>query len=357
MNISEFLRLYPMRAPQIMWFLGAGASAAAGIPTAYHMIWEFKRAIYCSTQRVPLSACNDLANSLVRSRIQQHFNSLANVPPEDHAEEYSFYFDQAYSSEVDRRKYIDHLVSSAAPSYGHVALAALLRIDKARAIWTTNFDRMVEDAAARIFGSSSRLIVSSIDAPNLAAEAFSEGRWPMLVKLHGDFHSRRLKNTSEELRAQDAELRQSLVTACRTQGLAIVGYSGRDDSVMEAIEEACAAGRGYPSGLFWFHRTQTPCLPRVAELIRTARDSGIDAHLIEVETFDELMADVVALMPGVPADVAEMLDARPRRVSNAPLPSHVGSWPVLRLNAFPIVFAPSVCRRVVCEIRGHKEVR
>jgi len=33
-----------------MWFLGAGASAGAGIPTAWDMIWEFKRLIYCTEQ-------------------------------------------------------------------------------------------------------------------------------------------------------------------------------------------------------------------------------------------------------------------------------------------------------------------
>ena len=43
--LGEFLRLYPARAPQLMWFLGAGASAGAGIPTAWEMIWEFKRLI------------------------------------------------------------------------------------------------------------------------------------------------------------------------------------------------------------------------------------------------------------------------------------------------------------------------
>jgi hypothetical protein len=119
MNVSEFLRLYPMRSPNLMWLLGAGASAAAGISTAYHMIWEFKRAIYCSTQRVPLSACSDLSNSIVRTKIQQHFDSLSGAPKEDAAEEYSFYFDLAYSSEADRRKYIDQSVAKAKPSYGH----------------------------------------------------------------------------------------------------------------------------------------------------------------------------------------------------------------------------------------------
>ena len=37
MELDEFLRIYPVRALQIMWFLGAGASASACIPTAWEL--------------------------------------------------------------------------------------------------------------------------------------------------------------------------------------------------------------------------------------------------------------------------------------------------------------------------------
>jgi len=56
MKVADFLRLYPLRAPNVMWFLGAGASAAAGVPTAEEMVWDFKRSLYCSALRVPVNA-------------------------------------------------------------------------------------------------------------------------------------------------------------------------------------------------------------------------------------------------------------------------------------------------------------
>lgn len=357
MHLSEFLRLYPMRMPGVMWFLGAGASAAAGVRTAYHMIWEFKREIYCSTQRVPLAACSDLSNHLVRSRIQTHFDSHADTPKEDAPEEYSYFFDKAYPHENDRRRYIERAVSGASPSYGHIGLAALLKMGKVRVVWTTNFDRVIEDGTIRVFGNSSEMVVATIDTRTHASEAINESRWPLLVKLHGDFHSRRLKNTSDELQKQDEEMRECLLTSCRTNGLAVVGYSGRDASIMETLEEATAGGRGFPSGLFWFHRSESPCLPRVRQLIEQARDKGIDAHLIEVDTFDELMSDVLSLMPDVQPELAKILEGRPKRILDAPLPNREGAWPVLRLNAFPLLSAPSVCRKVVCEVQGHKDVQ
>lgn len=357
MHLSEFLRLYPMRTPGVMWFLGAGASAAAGVRTAYHMIWEFKREIYCSTQRVPLAACSDLSNPLVRSRIQACFDSPHDAPKENATEEYSYFFDKAYPHESDRRRYIERAVTGASPSFGHIGLAALLKMKKVRIVWTTNFDRVVEDAVSRVFGNSSEMVVATIETRMHASEAISESRWPLLVKLHGDFHSRRLKNTSAELQKQDEEMRACLLTACRTNGLAVVGYSGRDDSIMDTLDETLADGRGFPSGLFWFHRSESACLPRVQRLIEQASSKGIDAHLIEVDTFDELMSDVLSLMPDVQPELTKMLEERPKRILDAPLPGPEGAWPILRLNAFPILSAPSVCRKVVCEIQGHKEVQ
>lgn len=357
MDLSEFLRLYPMRAPQMMWFLGAGASAAAGIPTAYHMIWEFKRSLYCSGNRVSLSACADLSNDMVRTRIQRFCNSLPGAPAQDSNEEYSYYFEAAYRHEADRRKYIDRSVSRGKPSFGHLALATMFKIDFARAAWTTNFDRVVEDAVANVMGSSAKLVTAAMGEPKVAREAMTEGRWPLLVKLHGDFHSRRLKNTADELLAQDSDLRKCLVEACVRQGLAVVGYSGRDTSVMDALEQAIERGAGFPSGLFWFHRPDSPVLPRVADLILKASAAGVDAHLITNDNFDELMGDVLALIPDVPPEVTMLLASRRTRVSNAPVPPPPGGWPVIRLNAFPVTSFPSVCRLVQCKIGGFTEVR
>ena len=46
MDIPAFLHLFQLRSKQIMWFLGAGASRAAGIKTAGDMIWDFKQRAY-----------------------------------------------------------------------------------------------------------------------------------------------------------------------------------------------------------------------------------------------------------------------------------------------------------------------
>ncbi len=356
MRIADFLRLHTVRAPNIMWFLGAGASAAAGVPTAQHMIWEFKRLLYCAEHRVSIEYCSDLGDPVLRARLQGYFDTTGRFPPEGTEDEYAHYFEAAYPSEADRRRYIETAMSGAAPSYGHLVLAALAKLDRVRIVWTLNFDRVVEDALVLLLGSG-RVVVATLDAPQIGEQALNEGRWPLLVKLHGDFQSRRLKNTTLELREQDARLRQTLVKACQRYGLAVVGYSGRDQSIVEALEEAINGGQGYPSGLFWFHRHDSPPVARVAQLIDRARGGGIDAHVIEVETFDELLADIMRLVPDVPDDIRLWLNKKAPRVSNAPVPDTRGTWPVIRLNALPVLSWPATCRRIVCGIGGTLEVR
>ena len=357
MNSADFLRLYEIRSPNVMWFLGAGASAAAGIPTAFNMIWDFKRTLYCSAQRVPISSCSDLGSPALRSKLQQHFDTSGGFPPENSDEEYSHYFRATYPDEQDRRRYIERKVANGSPSYGHLALAALMKLDRVRLVWTTNFDRMVEDAAAKFLGSSGRLVIATLDSANLAMEAINEGRWPLLVKLHGDFQSRQLKNTSAEIQAQDARMRHALVEACKRYGLAVVGYSGRDHSLMDALEEGIDNGNGYPSGLFWFQRSDSPCLPRVTDLISKAKASGIQADIVNVETFDELLSDILLLIQNLPAEVTDILNQHAPRVTDAPIPENRGRWPVIRLNALPVISYPTLCRRVVCNIGGTQVVR
>lgn len=357
MDVSEFLRLNAVRAPSLMWFLGAGASASAGVPTAYHLIWEFKRIVFCSEQRVPVKAVADLADPAVRLRLQQYFESKHSYPEHDSDDEYAFYFEAAYPSEADRRRVLDSAMSGATPSYGHKVMAALMSADRVRIVWTTNFDPMVEDAAADVFRTTGRLTTATPDAPELARQALAEERWPLLVKLHGDFRSRRLRNTSDELRRQDADLRDSLIRACQRYGVIVVGYSGRDQSVMETLELAIDGGRGYPAGLFWFHRREEDIRPSVQRLVDRATSAGIEATFIDLETFDELMGDLLNLEHVIPEEVRKPLDqSRKRWVSDAPLPGTSGNFPVLRMNAFPVLEWPSTCRLVVCEIGGTAEV-
>jgi hypothetical protein len=152
-------------------------------------------------------------------------------------------------------------------------------------------------------------------------------------------------------------MRRALVQSSGRYGLIVVGYSGRDDSVLTALNEAVDSGSGYPAGLFWFQRHDAPPLSGVKDLIQKASSHGIQAELVEVQTFDELLGDIIRQFNDVPVEIQTRLDRHAARISDIPLNPPGRSWPVIRLNALPVDSWPSICRRVGCQIGGTKDVR
>ena len=354
---DDFARRFAMRGQNLMWFLGAGASASAGVPTAFNMVWDFKRQLFITQTKVAPQAVSDLSNPTVRSRIQEHIAASERFPLPGSPNEYAILFEEVYPVEADRRRYLDEKLSGAKPSFGHLALATLMKAGRTRLVWTTNFDTLIADACAKVYDTTGALTTVDLDAPSLAVQNIQEGRWPVEVKLHGDFRSRSLKNTTAELRSQDVRLRQMLVNSCRRFGLVVVGYSGRDDSVMDALEEALAAPDAFPAGLFWLHRGEDIPFDRVTRLLAQARNAQLESGLVLIENFDETLRDLVRPIQNMDTSALDSFAQERQIWSSAPVPAGRRGWPVIRLNALPIVDAPVECRRVVCEIGGTAEVR
>jgi hypothetical protein len=345
-----------MRAGNLMWMLGAGASASAGIPTAWDMIWEFKQKLFVSQRKVSPRSVADLGNAAVRAQLQSHLDASGTLPPPGAPEEYAALFEAAWPNEGDRRTYIDGKITGAKPSYGHFALATLMRAGITKLIWTTNFDTLVADACAKVYDSTGALTSVALDAPALATEVIGMQRWPIEIKLHGDFRSRRLKNTGDELRQQDAELRRLLVQSCGSAGLIIAGYSGRDDSIMDTLVDAVTLPNAFPAGLFWLHRGDAPPLPRVEALLHLAADRKVDGGVVAIENFDETLRDLVRLSDGLDTTTLEKFAENRSRWTPASRPMGRTTYPIVRLNALSFEAAPTICRRVVCEIGGYSEV-
>ena len=68
--------------------------------------------------------------------------------------------------------------------------------------------------------------------------AWGEKSGLVSVAMHGDYRYDQLRNTPSELREADARLREHLALHIRDTPLIVVGYSGRDESVMATLENA-----------------------------------------------------------------------------------------------------------------------
>ena len=356
LDLPSFLRLFSQRGRSIMWFLGAGASRAARIKTAWDMIWDFKRTIYRSHKGVHASALPDNSDWRVRKLIQRFFDEEGIYPPLNDPSEYSVYFKATYRSEKDRRRYIDNMVADAKPSFGHHGLAALMDKELCDILWTTNFDRVIEDAAAKRFGTTGKLSHGDLRDPETVRQAINDGRWPVYGKIHGDFQSVALKNTEDELSAQDGIMRSTLIDACRTRGLAVSGYSGRDASVMEAFRAAVDEG-GFPHGLFWFQRDENEVFPGVADLIRHARSKKIEANLVSAQSFDEVISDLLTFLPQMEGEVEKFRQQKEGRRARIKPFGLSKQFPVIRTNALPVVSYPQLARLIDCDIGGYKKIR
>lgn len=354
--MATFLRKFEQRKSSLMWLLGAGASSASGIKTAGDMIWDFKARLYRSAKSVSASAVSDLGDERTRRILQDYFDKDGSYPEAQCESEYAGYFEHTYPDAQDRQRYIVETMRDAKPSYGHQALAHLVKKDLTRMVWTTNFDKLFEDAVHNVFGTSSILTVGDLGEPSKVASAYADQRWPLYAKLHGDFHSSALKNTGQELSAQDADMRRILLDACRNRGLIVTGYSGRDESVMGVLREAINKGAGFPQGLFWVVREQDVPYQSVLDLIHDAKSNGIDANFVKCGGFDELLSELIRYLPQteqLSIKLDEKRKIRPRKID---LSNRGRQAPFVRTNALPITEYPKTMRLIECDIGGTKDV-
>lgn len=352
MDGPKFVPSFWLRPDGFAWLLGAGASASAGIPTGYDMITDFKKQLFCQlsgTSRKQVD-CND---PLWIERIDLLLASRSALPPPGDPSEYAAAFEAVYATPEERRAYIDHAVTKGTPSFAHRALAAMITSKAVPCVFTTNFDSMIETATTitdQLLGASERanLTVAGIDNAARAELCLKESRWPLLAKVHGDYQSVELKNTPEELVSQDRAMRHVLTTACARFGLIVVGYSGRDQSVMDALTDALGTANAYPAGIVWTCRSANQLLPAVVEFLNAAADAGINVSIVETQTFDELTANLLdgTELPDILN--AHVLQARPAEVNQmVPIPSvDHRTFPVLQSSAVPILEIPKTARRI-----------
>ena len=319
------------------------------------MIADFKARLYCAHTNIPRNEV-DVSDPLWEQRITSYFDGAHGFPPAGDPGEYSTAFEIAYPEAADRRSYIENAVRRATPSFGHRVLASLISGGVIRCLFTTNFDPLIERATAVTDDllppdRQAHLTVSAIDSVERGQRCFREDAWPLLVKLHGDYQSDHLKNTAQELQTQDERLRRVLVDSLARFGLVVVGYSGRDDSIMDALDEAIAHEGAFPAGLWWVARPQVSLLPRVAALLERAAKSGIGVHVVDSENFDEFAGDLEREV-----ELGEPLRQHVRLVRPLPLVEPVAlpktraaMFPAVRCSALELLSLPTVAREMTLD--------
>lgn len=342
MHIDELLRHYSLNAPQMMWFLGAGASRSARLPSATDIIWDLKRRYYCLKENRHVSD-NELSNEAVKDKIQNYL--VSNGCPEIWSEdEYAYYFRLHFGdSPAAHQRYLEERLNPKHISInsGHRIMAALMATNNARIVFTTNFDSVLENAYAFMTGKD--LHSFSLDGSYAALNALNNENFPIYAKLHGDFRYFEMKNLPEQLASNDADIENCFINACSRYGLVVCGYSGRDKNVMSMFEKAIEQKNAFPKGLYWARSINGLVFPAVASLIEKAQANGISAHLVEVDTFDTLLGKIWKHMESRPPEYDKKIRRSIYEIPKISRYAEKGAFPVIRSNAFPVLKMPEHC--------------
>ena len=75
-----------------------------------------------------------------------------------------------------------------------------------------------------------------------------------------------MKNTSKELKALTTNMEEKFAQFALENGLVVLGYAGRDESIMRVLEELLKDRRCFPHGLYWGLRAGEKIAPRVTQV-------------------------------------------------------------------------------------------
>lgn len=251
-------------------FLGAGASRSSGVVLASEMVREWRRLAF-DEQGDPSADFDAWCKK------QTWY---------EQATEYSDLFEALYPDERARQKYVEPKIEAGFPGWGYLYLANIMREGRFNLVFTTNFDNLVNEALTRFYGYDA--VVCAADS-DVATINVSTAR-AKVIKLHGDYLFKSLKNTREELSRLTANMERKFSEFARQCGMVVLGYNGADESIMTLLETLLADRETFPRGIYWGIHDADAKLPQPLERLVTKHPNRL--RLFHCEDFDVFMASL-----------------------------------------------------------------
>ncbi len=259
------LKIHEARPNRFMFFLGAGASKSSGAPLASEMVEDFQR------RRYEIEEASDVAYEEWLLK-QDWFNE---------GNKYSLLFER-YGNKTERQDYVERKLRDAFPVWGYLYLANIIARNWITLVFTTNFDDLLNDALKIYLGYNA--IVCAADSQVASVKLIDDRA--RIIKLHGDYLFEDLKNTSEETRNLEANMRDKFEAFSRQYGMIVLGYGGQDLSVMKILENQIDDSSAFPNGVFWGVRDN-----QVGYRVKSLAESYPDRfRLFQCNDFDTFLA-------------------------------------------------------------------
>jgi len=149
-------------------------------------------------------------------------------------------------------------------------------------VFTTNFDDLINESCY-LYSERVRPIVCAHDSE--VSNVRITKRRVKIIKLHGDFLFDNIKNTIGETKRLEKNMESKLAEFGREFGLIVIGYGGRDNSVMSILENLLKKPEYFRHGIYWCLLKEETPRKRIQELLTRDR-----VQAIEIAGFDEFMA-------------------------------------------------------------------
>ncbi|MDD2362160.1 MAG: SIR2 family protein [Oscillospiraceae bacterium] len=350
LGFDEFLRsLKQNKDSAHSMLLGAGASIESGIPSAMDCIWDWKRDIYISRNPSMATQCKNIKLDSVKNIVQNWLDSQTTYPPLWDAKEYTYYAEAAYRIPSDRKRYFSSIVNGKSPSLGYDIIAFLSKKEMIKSVWTTNFDGLMAKACHQNHITS---IEIALDTEKRIYENTLTNHL-LCIDLHGDYRCGPIKNTATELDSQSDKLISALKHELCTRNLIVIGYSGRDISLMNALKKAYSiSGTGK---LYWCGYGNDIPKP-VSELLDTARTNNREAYYISTDGFDRTMLNIGQICfeddSNAILDIAKLKKANSTSIDISSFMRNKSAInKVIKSNWYPLVF-PRICLQFDLDFTG-----
>lgn len=201
----------------------------------------------------------------------------------DSSNAYSSLFERKFDLAPQRRRFVEKEVDGKLPSIGYAYLVSLVENNFFNAIFTTNFDDLLNEAFYQL--SSTRPIVCAHDS-SVHSISVSSKR-PKIIKLHGDYLFENIKSTLRETESLESNTSDKLKEFCKEYGLIVVGYAGNDRSIMDILDFLIKNDTYLRNGVYWCLRGDDYISPTLKNLFWKER-----VYPVLIDGFDEFFAEV-----------------------------------------------------------------
>lgn len=263
-------------------FLGAGASRSSGISTASELINGWMKELYERYEAKQYifskdSVFDNEQEDLIRF-FEKNYSSWF-----DSSNAYSSLFERKFDLAPQRRRFVEKEVDGKLPSIGYAYLVSLVENNFFNAIFTTNFDDLLNEAFYQL--SSTRPIVCAHDS-SVHSISVSSKR-PKIIKLHGDYLFENIKSTLRETESLESNTSDKLKEFCKEYGLIVVGYAGNDRSIMDILDFLIKNDTYLRNGVYWCLRGEDYISPTLKNLFWKER-----VYPVLIDGFDEFFSEV-----------------------------------------------------------------